>query len=119
MTGKISTAIDIPGTVIHNRDGLVIAANLGVYLAFRDENPVGLTTIEHDLLSILIEATPRIVTYDTLETTLWCALLEERRRGSLKLYILYLRRKLEVDPENPRVILNERARGYRVALKNG
>lgn len=119
MTGEISTTIDIPGTVIHNRDGLVITRNLGAYLAFRDGNPVSLTATEHDLLSTLIEATPRMVTYDTLETAHWPGLPKERRRGNLKLYICYLRKKLEVDPENPRVILNEKYRGYRVALENG
>ncbi len=34
---------------------------------------------------------------------------------SLKLYVLHLRRKLELDPAHPRYILTTRGAGYRLA----
>ena len=40
-----------------------------------------------------------------------------RRFESLKLYIYYLRRKIEHDPERPEFILTSRGVGYRFASK--
>ena len=76
---------------------------------------VRLTGIEFDLLRALGESAPWIVTYDTLLTAVWGAHASDKK-NYLKLYVFYLRSKLEEDPSRPSLILNERQRGYRLAL---
>ena len=78
---------------------------------------VRLTGIEFDLLGVLRESAPRLVTYDTLLTAVWGAHAADKR-NYLKLYVFYLRSKLEDDPLCPSLILNERQHGYRLALAN-
>ena len=46
---------------------------------------------------------------------MWGAHASEKR-NYLKLYVFYLRSKLEDDPSRPALILNERSQGYRLAL---
>ncbi len=76
---------------------------------------VRLTELEFELLRVLVEHAPRVVTYDDLLTAVWGAHASEKK-NYLKLYVFYLRSKLEDDPSRPALILNERSQGYRLAL---
>ena len=74
-----------------------------------------LTALEFEVLKILAENAPRSVAYDDLLKAVWGS-HATRKKHYLKLYVHYLRSKLEDDPTHPRLILNERHRGYRLAL---
>ncbi|MCX7680912.1 MAG: response regulator transcription factor [Anaerolineae bacterium] len=72
-----------------------------------------LTPLEYKLLAALVEEAGKVVDYETLLRRVW----GEQHEGSkeyLKLYIWYLRKKLEMDPSNPQLILTEEGMGYRL-----
>jgi DNA-binding response OmpR family regulator len=78
-----------------------------------NDQPVELTPIEFKLLACLIEHEGKVVTHHYLLTHGW-GQEHEAERHYLKLYIWYLRQKLEADPTHPRMILTQRGVGYRL-----
>lgn len=73
---------------------------------------VTLRPTEYRLLYHLVNNAGRLMTHDALLSKVWG---HEYRDEShyLRLYITYLRQKLERDPAHPRYILTERGMGYR------
>lgn len=78
----------------------------------RDE-VVDLTPTEYHLLLILTENAGRVVEHETLLRAVWG---QEYTKDNdyLKVYIWHLRRKIEVDPRNPKLLLTEWGVGYRL-----
>ncbi len=74
---------------------------------------VFLTPLEYKLLSVLVEEAGNVVPHETLLRRVW-GQQHETRRQYLKLYVWYLRQKVEKDPSNPEIILTERGVGYRL-----
>jgi DNA-binding response OmpR family regulator len=74
---------------------------------------VYLTPLEYKLLAALVQEAGQVVSHETLLRRVWGAQCEDRRQY-LKLYIWYLRQKLEKDPADPKLILTERGIGYRL-----
>ncbi len=75
---------------------------------------VDLTPIEFKLLSCLIDEEGKVLTHNYLLNQVWGPNYSDRRQY-LKLYVWYLRQKLEQDPLNPKLILTQRGIGYRLA----
>ncbi|UCC62643.1 MAG: response regulator transcription factor [Anaerolineae bacterium] len=77
-----------------------------------DGEPVKLRPTEYRLLYHLISNAGWVMSHETLLSKVWG---HEYRDEShlLRLYITYLRKKVEVDPANPQYILTERGLGYR------
>jgi two-component system KDP operon response regulator KdpE len=75
---------------------------------------IKLRPTEYRLLYHLVNNAGRLLTHETLLTKVWG---REYRDDSqlLRLYITYLRQKIEEDPSHPKYILNERGIGYRFA----
>ena len=73
---------------------------------------VKLRPTEYKLLVHLIENAGWIVPQETLLTKVWGPEYRDESQ-SLRLYINYLRKKIEADSSNPRYILTERGVGYR------
>lgn len=73
---------------------------------------VALRPTEYRLLYHLVSNAGRLLTHETLLSKVWG---HEYRDEShyLRLYITYLRQKLEQDPAHPHYILTERGLGYR------
>jgi two-component system KDP operon response regulator KdpE len=76
--------------------------------------PLKLTATEFNLLLALARARGRPVDHRTLLATVWGPEYIECRHY-LRLYIRYLREKIEADPQKPRLILNEWGVGYFLA----
>jgi two-component system KDP operon response regulator KdpE len=76
-----------------------------------------LTPKEFSLLSVLVRNAGRVVPRQELVTEAWG---EEYGDAidSLKLYIHYLRQKVETDPERPDYILTSRGVGYRFVSRS-
>jgi len=74
---------------------------------------VDLTPTEYHLLLILTENAGKVVEHETLLRAVWG---QEYTKDNdyLKVYIWHLRRKLEVDPRNPKLLLTEWGVGYRL-----
>ena len=78
--------------------------------------PVHLTPTEYRLLFQLVRNAGKLVTIQSLKHTAWgdADFLEP---SAVRKCISQLRRKLQDDPEAPKIILNERGMGYRIARK--
>lgn len=79
----------------------------------RNGDPVHLTPIESRLLFALARQPGQTVSRKQLLRDVWQG-DSSGTSQNLKLYILYLRRKIEPDPETPRYLLSVRGWGYRL-----
>ena len=75
--------------------------------------PVALTPREFNLLNILAERPGCVVSHEELLSRVWGAEFVDDAHY-LRLYVGYLRQKLEDDPRKPLYILNEWGVGYRL-----
>lgn len=75
--------------------------------------PVDLTPTEYDLLLMLAENAGKVLEHETLLRGVWG---QEYTKDNdyLKVYIWHLRRKLELDPRDPKLLLTEWGIGYRL-----
>ncbi len=73
---------------------------------------VKLRPTEFRLLALLIENAGWVVPHETLLAKVWGPEYRDET-NYLRLYVTYLRQKIEPDPSNPRYILTERGVGYR------
>jgi two-component system KDP operon response regulator KdpE len=76
---------------------------------------VALSPLEFRLLSCLASTPGRVVSHLTLMSRVWGEEYVDSR-NYLRLYIRYLREKLEEDSGNPRLIVSEWGVGYRLEL---
>ena len=77
-----------------------------------DGELVQLRPTEYRLLYHLVQNVGRVLTHDQLLTRVWGYEYRDEPHY-VRLYINYLRKKLEKDPANPKYILTERGTGYR------
>ena len=76
-----------------------------------DSKPVHLTPLEFRLLAMLVRRRGWVVTYEQALTDVWGPSYVADR-ANLKLYIWYLRQKIERDPSHPELIITRRGLGY-------
>jgi two-component system KDP operon response regulator KdpE len=74
--------------------------------------PVSLSPTEHRLLYHLASNPGRVMTFESLLTRVWGWEYRDEDHY-VRLYVSYLRQKLEPDPSTPRYILTEKGLGYR------
>lgn len=74
---------------------------------------VHLTPTEYDLLKILVVHAGKVVTHRHLITSIWGADNQDYSQY-LRIYISQLRKKIEIDPNQPKFILTEPGIGYRL-----
>lgn len=104
-------------------DPVVTFADVAVDLAARsvvrvvngETTHIRLTPTEWQVLEILIRNPGRLVTRQTLLTSIWGS-EHVSDTGYLRLYVSQLRKKLEPHPSAPRHILTEAGMGYRLQL---
>jgi len=77
-----------------------------------DEKLVKLRPTEYRLLYHLVQNAGWVITHDQLLAKVWGYEYRDEPHY-VRLYINYLRKKLEEDPANPKYILTERGIGYR------
>jgi len=77
-----------------------------------DGERVRLRPTEYRLLYHLVNNAGWVMTHEMLLSKVWGYEYREEA-GLLRLYITYLRKKIEPDPSNPRYIFTERGVGYR------
>jgi two-component system KDP operon response regulator KdpE len=75
--------------------------------------PVDLTPTEYDLLVLLAENAGTVMEHEVLLRGVWG---QEYTKDNdyLKVYIWHLRRKIELDPRDPKLLLTEWGVGYRL-----
>lgn len=91
-------------------DNLII--DLNKHEVVKDGQPIDLSPTEFRLLSLLVHFEGRVLPHNFLLKAVWgeeCAYQSDY----IRLYISYLRQKLEKDPSNPTLIHSEWGIGYR------
>lgn len=76
---------------------------------------IHLTPTEWKVLELLIQNSDKLVTRQTMLTHIWGS-EHGSDTGYLRLYISQLRKKIEVDPQNPKHLFTEAGMGYRLSL---
>lgn len=82
------------------------------HVVTRGEMEVHLTKTEYDLLRVLATNADKVVTHRRLLERVWGSYATDNAQ-QLRVYIHYLRRKLESDSSHPRLIVTEPGVGYR------
>jgi two-component system, OmpR family, KDP operon response regulator KdpE len=90
-----------------------VSIDLRRYLVLRAGREVHLTPTEFDLLRVLASEAGRVLTHRQLLERVWGNYASENSQ-QLRVYINYLRRKLEEDPRDPQLIVTEPGVGYRL-----
>lgn len=89
-----------------------LAIDLSAKRVTRDGTTVRLTPTEWAILELLARNAGKLVTQKQLLTTIWGPEYENESHY-LRVYLAQLRRKLEVDPARPRILITEPGMGYR------
>ena len=89
-----------------------LTIDVGRHLVTRGETEIHLTPTEFDLLNVLATNAGKIVTHRQLLERVWGSYAASNAQ-QLRVYINYLRRKLERDPAHPAIIVTEPGIGYR------
>lgn len=84
--------------------------------AFRDGQEERLTPTEWSLLELLIKNAGKIMTRRQIVRSVWGPVMEDDY-NNLRVYINQLRRKIEIDPTMPQVLITEPGVGYRLRLE--
>lgn len=89
-----------------------LSVDLARHVALMNGNEVKLTSTEFKLLSYLAANSDRVLTHQAILTHVW-GFEESSHLEYLRVYIGQLRKKIEVDPDNPKVLLTDPGVGYR------
>jgi len=92
-----------------------VTVDLERHVVTRDGREVHLTPTEFAVLRALAADAGKVLTHRQLLERAWGGYAADNTR-QLRVYINYLRRKLEEDPERPTLILTEPGVGYRLRL---
>ena len=102
------------------RQDVLVAGDLEIrtdeHRVYRSGSPIDLSPIEFRLLLTLVREAGRAVPHSKLLSNVWGPEYVDCRHY-LRLYISYLRSKIEENPEAPELILNEWGVGYRFEPK--
>jgi len=91
-----------------------LAIDLDSYSVYKSGISVSLTPIEFRLLRALVEKVGKACSHQELLERVWGEDFSDCSHY-LRLYVAYLRNKLEDDPRRPKVLITEWGYGYRLA----
>ncbi|MEL7591083.1 MAG: response regulator transcription factor [Anaerolineaceae bacterium] len=116
LLARIRVALRHSADSIGNRSTVIRAGQLEVDLARHtvtlNEEEVKLTVTEFKLLAYLAANPDRVLTHQAILTHVW-GFEESTHVEYLRVYIGQLRRKIEADPDNPRILVTDPGIGYR------
>lgn len=98
-------------SAVFSHDGLIV--DVAARTVTRDGTVVKLTATEWAILALFIRHAGRILTHPQILREVWGPKAEEHREY-VRVYLTHLRKKVERDPANPRLIINEPGIGYRL-----
>jgi two-component system, OmpR family, KDP operon response regulator KdpE len=79
------------------------------------DHTVKMTATEYSLLVVFVKNAGKVLTHGYLIREIWGS-GDLSRTGVLRVYIRYLREKLEADPAEPQLLISETGVGYRLVV---
>jgi two-component system KDP operon response regulator KdpE len=120
LLARIRVALRHSTQTMGSKKAIVTAGSLNIdlvqHIVTRDGVEVKLTATEFKLLAYLAANAGRVLTHRAILSAVWDP-ADIDRVEYLRVYIRQLRKKLEIDPEHPRFILNEPGIGYRFIVE--
>lgn len=117
LLARIRVALRHSAQAQGSREQVVTAGNLRIDLArhviTRGDEEVKLTATEYKLLAYLVANEGRVLTHQTILSHVWGPEYADHTEY-LRVYMRQLRKKLEDDPDQPRLLLTEPGIGYRL-----
>jgi len=101
------------GGAVVRTGGLVVDRAAG--RAYLGGDEIELTPREFEVLDVLAESAGRVVSHAEVLARVWGTGYRSEVH-LVRMYVAYLRSKLEVEPGRPRYLVNEWGCGYRLAL---
>ncbi len=89
-----------------------VTVDLGAHTVFRDGAEVRLSPTEYGLLAELAQHAGEVMGHRSLLQHVWGPGYADER-NYLRTFVQRLRRKLEIEPSNPRILVTVGSRGYR------
>jgi two-component system KDP operon response regulator KdpE len=116
LMARIRVALRHSTQSIGNKETTIVAGNLSVDLAKHitlvNGIEVKLTSTEFKLLSYLAANPDRVLTHQAILTHVW-GFEESSHLEYLRVYIGQLRKKIETNPDEPRILITDPGVGYR------
>ena len=116
LLARIRVALRHSEQSIGNKETIIKAGPLKIDLArhvvTKNDEEVRLTVIEFNLLAYLAAHPDRVLTHQAILNQIW-GFSESDHVEYLRVYIGQLRKKLELNPDDPQIILTEPGIGYR------
>jgi two-component system KDP operon response regulator KdpE len=118
LMARVRVALRHAAGAARDGDATFTVGDLTVDLARRHvrvgERDVHLTPIEYKLLVVLVRSAGKVLTHGQLMKEIWGPAHDDQAHH-VRVHMAQLRRKLEVDPAQPRYLLTELGVGYRLA----
>jgi two-component system KDP operon response regulator KdpE len=115
LAARVSAVLDrsTGGRGVSSRTlrGMGLEVDLDRHSVLRGNESIVLTPTEFRILATLMREPGRVLSARQIVSAVWGGEYAEET-GYIRRYVWHLRRKLEVDPHQPRYILNERSIGY-------
>ncbi len=93
-----------------------LEVDLTARIVRKDNEVLKLTATEYSLLSLFIKNAGRVLTHKYILEQIWGPQLSEETQYT-RVYVGQLRKKIEDDPTQPKIILTESGIGYRLSLE--
>ena len=117
LVSRVKAVLRRGGTFEEDEEGVIevddrLKIDFGRREVWVDNELVKLRPTEYRLLYHLVQNAGWVLTHDQILTKVWGYEYRDEPHY-VRLYINYLRKKIEKDPSNPKYILTERGVGYR------
>lgn len=122
-TGELLARLRVLQRAAHPRPAMEVfhSGPLSVDLTTRTVKvkgrPVRLTATEYSLLLLFVQHAGKVLTHGQLLREIW-GVQEAEKTGPLRVYVGYLREKLESNPTKPELLITEPGVGYRLVLQD-
>lgn len=117
LLARIRVALRHSENSLGNKQSVINAGSIMIDLArhfvTRNNQEIRLTATEFKLLAFMASNADRVITHKVILTQVW-GFPEMDKVEYLRVYIGQLRKKLEIDPNEPEIILTEPGVGYRL-----
>jgi len=121
-TGELLARLRVLQRAAHPRTAVEVfrSGQLTVDLAARSvkvgDRAVRLTATEYSLLVLFVQHAGKVLTHGQLLREIW-GVQEADKTGPLRVYMGYLRDKLEANPGKPELLVTESGVGYRLVVQ--